>query len=191
MVSKSILLKPNDLVTNSLILEESYIMSGISCKLTLADDKIPDIGYQQNIELSEDIIHTFILPENAPRPKLLKQLGWDIEGDENNKPILVTIPRYISSVEPGVNGTGFIQPIEYYELKINRYSLIEINWDYDYPDKIFQVTAVNSNMINPTFFYLKLIPYRARVEVDPTPLNDVNLTQLKIEEQFQHLNIPR
>lgn len=173
-----------DLVTQSVLLEESFIVSGTHAKIILADYKIPEVGYEPIVVFDEENpVETYLLVQDPPQPKLLKQLGWDFESDNDyTKPMLVSVPRYLSM--PREDG---LKPTEFFELKINRFTKIYLDWDKDSKDKIFQVTNVSTNMFNPVFYYLKIVPFREHVTVDPSPVNDPNLTQLDKPGQFKHL----
>lgn len=183
-MNKSILPKHNDMITQSILLEESYIMSGTHAKLILADYKIPTVGYEPDISFNDEKpVVTYILIQDPPQPKLLKQLGWNIESDDQyTKPMIASVPRYLS--QPFEDG---IKPTDFYELKLNRYTKVILDYDYEMSGKVFQVTEVSSNMFNPVFYFMKLVPYRERIEVDPNPVNDPNLTQINKEGQFKHL----
>lgn len=184
-VRKSILPQLNDMVTQSILLEESYVMSGTPARLELATFDIPEIGYQHEVSYDPQPLDTYLLIQDPPQPKLLKQLGWNIESDEGTtKPMLATIPRYFS-----VKYDDGIKPTEYYELFINRYTKVTLDYDYEKPDKVFIVTDVSSNMFNPVFYFLKLAPYRQQVTVDPSPDNDPNLSQLNKKGQFKYLTM--
>lgn len=183
-MEKSILPRPNDMVTQSILIEESYIMSGTKVKIILADYNIPEVGYEPNVSFNEkNPIFTYILVHEPPQPRLLKQLGWDIESDdEYTKPMIASVPRYLSQKQE-----DGIKPTDYFELKINKYTKIYLDYDYEDRCKIFQVTNVSSNMFNPVFYFLKLVPWRNKIDEDPTPINDPNLARINKDGQFKHL----
>lgn len=182
-LNKNLLPKSNDMITQSIMLEESYAMYGTPSKLILADYNIPEVGYQPDVSFNEkEPVFTNILIQDPPQPKLLKQLGWNIEADDSyTKPMIASVPRYLSQrCEDG------IKPTDFYELKLNKYTKVYLDYDYDDPEKVFQVTDVTSNMFNPVFYFMKLVPFRERIEVDPNPVNDPNLTQINKAGQFKH-----
>lgn len=161
-------------------------MSGTPVNMILADYSIPEVGYTPDITYTDEI-STHIFLDVHPTPKLLKQLGWNIESDDNTHPMLASVPRYLSK---GTINTGIIEPTTYYELKINKYTKIYLDYDYELPDKIFIVTDVTSNMFNPVFYYMKLVPFHERIDEDPSPLNDPNLTHLIKDGGFKHIQLP-
>lgn len=185
-IGRNLLPKYNDMITNSLLLEESYRMWGTPCEIILAKQETPELGYEKDVFYDEDNpIKTNLLIQTHPTPKLLKQLGWDFESDEDStKPMLVSLPRYLSKVED-----DGIKPDNWFELKIERFSKVIIDWDYSHPDRIFQVTNVSSNMFNPIFYFIKLAPWREKISPDPGPLNDPNLQYTDKEGQFKHISI--
>lgn len=184
--SKSVLPMPNDMILQSILIEESCIMSGYPVVIKLADYNLAQVGYSPNITFTDEV-STHVLLDNSPKPKLLKQLGWSSDSDDTY-PLLATIPRYLSK---GTSHTGIIEPPDYYELKINKYSLIELSYDYFDLGRVFQVTEVSGNMFNQVFYYLKIVPYHEEVDVDPTPINDPNLTHLiKEGDSLKHITLP-
>lgn len=181
-MEKSILPRPNDMVTQSILIEESYIMQGTKAKIILADYNIPEVGYEPNVSFNEkNPIYTYILVQDPVDKKLLKNLGWNIENDQD-KPLIASVPRYLSTK----NEDG-IKPTEYYELMPIKYSKVILDYDYENPSKIFQISEVSSNMFNPVFYFLKLVPWRNRIDEDPTPINDPNLARINKDGQFKHL----
>lgn len=185
-VSKSVLTKPNDMVIQSIMIEESYFMSGVPAKLVLADYIVPEVGFAPDITYTDEV-STHIMMDHAPTPKLLKQLGWNIESDNNTHPMIASVPRYLSK---GTINTGIIDPTSYYELKVNKYTKVYLDYDYDLPDRVFIVTDVTSNMFNPVFYYMKLVPFHDRIDEDPTPVNDPNLSHINKEGGFKHIQMP-
>lgn len=185
-VNKSVLPQRNDMITESILLEESYKMYGTPVKFIFADYRLPDVGYELDVRFNEDEpLFTHILIDDHPKPNTLKQLGWSIESDDNyTKPMIATVPRYLSfRREDG------IKPTEFFELLINERTRVYLDYDYEDKARVFQVMEVSNNMFNPVFYYMKLVPYRERVEVDPDPLNDPNLSHLDKDGQFKHLTM--
>lgn len=183
---KTLLPREIDMITNSIMIYESYETLGTKIRLILAKYQTPEIGYEKIKEWDEDNpIDSFMLIHESPQPKLLKQLGWDFESDsEYTKPMLVSIPRYIpNKVDVGV------KPSDYRELKVQRFTKIEVFWDYERPYRIFQVNEISSNMFNPIFYYMKLAPFRYDESPDPGPYNDPNLQYTDKPGQFKYLNI--
>lgn len=185
-MDKSLLPKVNDMVTESIMMEESYSTLGTKVKIILAESFIPQIGFHHDIVYKEDDpIYTNIFIHEPPEPKLLKNLGWNFESDDDyTKPMLVSMPRYLST-----KSEDGLKPTEYYEVLMTRFSKIYIDWDYDRPDRVFQVMNVSSNMFNPVFYFMKLVPYREDIAPDPLPTNDPNLDYTRIEGQFKYLTM--
>ena len=185
-VNKSVLPKHNDMIMQSILLEESYKMYGTPAKFIFADYSLPEVGYELDVRFNDDEpLFTNILIEDHPNPNTLRQLGWAIESDDKyTKPMIATVPRYLSySYEDG------IKPTQFFELLINERTKVCLDYDYEDAEKIFQVMEVSNNMFNPIFYYMKLVPYRERIEVDPSPINDPNLSHIEKDGQFKHLTM--
>lgn len=185
-VDKSVLPKHNDMVTQSILLEESYKLFGTPAKFIFADYRLPDVGYELDVRFNEnEPLFTNILIEDPPKSKILKQLGWSIESDDKyTKPLIATVPRYLSyCYEDG------LKPTQFFELILSERTKVCINYDYEATAKVFQIMEISSNMFNPVFYYLKLVPYRETIEVDPDPINDPNLSHLDKEGQFKYLTM--
>jgi hypothetical protein len=115
-----------------------------------------------------------LLFEDNPRP-VLKKFNWLTEEEEI--PYLAYICSKDSNQEPLVVQERML-------IRIRTHLGIE-------SDRIFQVTSVRGNTIDPLCWICKLVPYRNKVdfkpetkEVDSTRVekNDVNFAYLKINE---------
>lgn len=116
--------------------------------------------------------------EDNPRP-VLKKFNWLTEEEEI--PYLAYICSKDSRQEPLVVQDRML-------IRIKTHLGIE-------SDKLFQVTSVRGNSVDPLYWICKLVPYRNKVDFNPeTPKvdstrvdkTDVNFAYLKVNENRNH-----
>ena len=176
--------KKDELVTQSLMLNESATQYGYLCKMLVPTSiELPEVGYQQDVGYNEeDSVELYAIPVNGNlTPKLLKKLGWDIESTNDTKPFLIQVSRYIK-----VDGKAK-------EILPTIYTKFTFDYSYDYEEKEFIATNVSSNMFNPIYYIVSLAPYRYNQVRDHEPLRDTNLEVLNVEEtdeRFRFMQLP-
>lgn len=177
--------KKEELVTQSLMLNESATQYGYLCKMLVPTSiELPEVGYQQDVGYNEeDSVELYAIPVNGNlTPKLLKKLGWDIESTNDTKPFLIQVSRYIK-----VDGKAK-------EILPTIYTRFTFDYSYDYSEKEFIATNVSSNMFNPIYYIVSLAPYRYNQVRDYEPLRDTNLEVLNVEEtdeRFRFVQMPK
>lgn len=174
--------KPNEIIEQSIMFNESQRAFGYKCSVMIPENiDLPEIGYQQDVGYKEeDAFDAYITIDPHPKPKLLQTLGWNIE-DEDTKPMICYISRYIQPIDDWRKVNG--QSIEILPTKYTRLIL-----DYDYQDagKEFIVTKVSSNSFNPIYYILMIVPYRPIIPKNNVdPLQERNTERLNIQEENQ------
>lgn len=174
----NLLPKPHEIREQSIMFNES--MKGFGFKTEVLIPKnidLPDIGYQQNVGYDDaDKFIAYISLDPHPKPKLLQSLGWDIE-DEESKPILCYVSRYLQRDDSPRNVNT-----EATEILPTKYTRLTLDYDYEDKGKEFIVTRVSSNSFNPVYYIMMIVPYRPRVPNNPDPLQDNNTEMLNMQE---------
>lgn len=186
----NLLPKQNELIEQSIIFNESMRGFGYKCRVLIPDSvELPDIGYHQDIGYNEDnALDAYISIDPHPKPKLLQNLGWDIES-EDTKPMICYIAKYIQPIDkPRDVNTESIKVVP------TKYTRLTLEYDYEDKGKEFIVTKVSSNSFNPIYHIIMIVPYRPTVPDNVDPLNDHNLDKLKVQEtdsQFRFIGTDR
>lgn len=171
--------KPHEIIEQSIMFNESLRGFGYKCKVLIPTNiDLPEEGYQQNIGYDDSAsIDLYIQIDPHPKPKLLQSLGW-ISEDEDTKPMLCYMSRYIQPTNEvrKVNS----QSIEILPIK---YTKLILEYDYENAGKEFIVTKVSANSFNPVYYILMIVPYRPVVPKNPNPLQDNNLERLDVQEE--------
>lgn len=173
--------KPNEIIEQSIMFNESMRGFGFKCIVSIPDNiDLPDLGYQQDIGYDDaEKFEAYISIDSHPKPKLLQTLGWDIEDDEV-KPMICYISRYLQ--HPNHPRTPNVQNDFYKEILPTKYTRLTLDYSYEDIGKEFIVTKVSSNEFNPVYYILQIVPYREHVPDNPDPLQDNNVNKLNVQE---------
>lgn len=133
---------------------ESVKLHGYKVKLHQVNTSEEDMYFDEKVTYL-DPVYVNIIFQSDPIPRL-KKLGWLLEGDAN--PYLAYITNYDDS-ENRVN--------------ITKDCIIEISSMIKIPEMVedtrrLVVSQVNGSKIDPLFWECKLVPYRPKVDLQPT-----------------------
>jgi hypothetical protein len=153
-------------------LREAMALIGQEAILYQVDVEEKDLYRDPSVTYKEAVNIALIFEEN-PRP-ILKQLNWLTEDEE--LPYVAHIVALASNKEP-------IVVRENMKIRIpSKYGLET--------DRVFVVTRVNGNHIDPVEWVCKLVPYRERVDVKPeTPEYDRVRVEGKQDTSYSYLTV--
>lgn len=186
----NLLPKSNEIIEQSIMFNESMRGFGFKCEVLIPTNiDLPELGYHQNIgydDATKFIAYISIDPH--PKPKLLQSLGW-ISEDDDTKPMLCYISRYLQPEDSPRDVNS-----DYKEILPTKYTRLVLEYDYENSGKEFIVTKVSDNAFNPVYYIMMIVPYRPTIPTNTDPLRDQNLERLNIQDtdnEFRFINSGR